>query len=44
MNGDRSGSKSPTGGDKLKDISHDKLHIVGSDQRAIRALDRKFMI
>jgi len=39
--GERSGSKSPTTGDKLKDLLPP---IGGSDQRAIRALDRKFMI
>jgi hypothetical protein len=40
-NGERSGSKSPTSADKLKDLLPP---IGGSDQRAIRALDRKFMI
>ncbi|CAG8957806.1 hypothetical protein HYFRA_00000145 [Hymenoscyphus fraxineus] len=47
-NSSRAGSKSPPreGGDnqKPKDIPHDKLNIIGEDQRAIRVLDRKFCI
>lgn len=46
-NGERAGSKSPKSGEsreKPKDIPHDKLNIGGEDQRAIRVLDRKFMI
>lgn len=42
-NNSRAGSKSPKG-QNPKDIPHDKLNIGGEDQRAIRVLDRKFMI
>jgi hypothetical protein len=43
-NNSRAGSKSPKGEQKPKDIPHEKLNIVGEDQRAIRVLDRKFCI
>jgi hypothetical protein len=46
-NSSRAGSKSPKeNGDnqRPRDIPHDKLNIVGEDQRAIRVLDKKFMI
>jgi hypothetical protein len=48
-NSSRAGSRSPKAesGDKDKerprDIPHEKLHIGGEDQRAIRVLDRKFV-
>jgi hypothetical protein len=45
-NSSRPGSKSPRETprevEKPKDIPHDKLNIIGEDQRAIRVLDRKF--
>jgi hypothetical protein len=45
-NSSRNGSKSPRETprevEKPKDIPHDKLNIIGEDQRAIRVLDRKF--
>ncbi|RFU27699.1 hypothetical protein B7463_g8642, partial [Scytalidium lignicola] len=50
----RAGSRSPrengtttpsaTNGSRPKDIPHEKLNILGEDQRAIRVLDRKFCI
>ncbi|KAI9049408.1 hypothetical protein LZ554_006442 [Drepanopeziza brunnea f. sp. 'monogermtubi'] len=48
-NASRHGSKSPksAGGEAQRstaDIPHDKLNIVGEDQRAIRVLDKKFLI
>ncbi|KAE8448699.1 hypothetical protein EG329_008914 [Mollisiaceae sp. DMI_Dod_QoI] len=46
-NSSRAGSKSPReNGDnqRPRDIPHEKLNIVGEDQRAIRVLDKKFMI
>ncbi|KAL2063885.1 hypothetical protein VTL71DRAFT_4379 [Oculimacula yallundae] len=45
-NSSRTGSKSPKGasGQRTSDIPHDKLNIGGEDQRAIRVLDKKFMI
>jgi hypothetical protein len=50
-NSSRAGSKSPprengmsNGEQKPKDIPHEKLNILGEDQRAIRVLDRKFCI
>jgi hypothetical protein len=44
-NSSRTGSKSPkeNGEQKPKDIPHEKLNIIGEDQRAIRVLDRKFV-
>jgi hypothetical protein len=44
-NSSRAGSKSPKeDSQRPKDIPHEKLNIIGEDQRAIRVLDRKFMI
>jgi len=44
-NSSRAGSKSPKeDNQRPKDIPHEKLNIIGEDQRAIRVLDRKFMI
>lgn len=44
-NSSRTGSKSPPREkDRPKDIPHDKLNIGGEDMRAIRVLDKKFMI
>jgi hypothetical protein len=45
-NSSRAGSKSPkeNSEQRPKDIPHEKLNILGEDQRAIRVLDRKFMI
>jgi hypothetical protein len=44
-NSSRAGSKSPkeNGEQRPKDIPHEKLNIIGEDQRAIRVLDRKFV-
>jgi hypothetical protein len=41
-NGSRSPRETPREAEKPKDIPHDKLNIIGEDQRAIRVLDRKF--
>ena len=44
-NSSRAGSRSPKeDNQRPKDIPHEKLNILGEDQRAIRVLDRKFMI
>tara|TARA_R110002060_G_scaffold25344_2_gene34700 strand:- start:255 stop:416 length:162 start_codon:yes stop_codon:yes gene_type:complete len=47
-NSSRTGSKSPkpvnSDNQRPTDIPHDKLNIGGEDQRAIRVLDKKFMI
>ncbi len=44
-NSSRAGSKSPKeDNQRPKDIPHEKLNIIGEDQRAIRVLDRKFMV
>jgi len=48
-NNSRAGSSSPKekradDDQKATDIPHEKLNIGGEDQRAIRVLDRKFMI
>lgn len=44
-NSSRAGSKSPKGDpeQRPRDVPHEKLNIVGEDQRAIRVLDRKFV-
>lgn len=44
--GSRAGSRSPKENvdTRATDIPHDKLNIMGEDQRAIRVLDRKFCI
>jgi hypothetical protein len=44
-NSSRAGSRSPkeNAEQRPKDIPHEKLNIIGEDQRAIRVLDRKFV-